>query len=519
LWYARIRYNGTRPAFSLPWCRSEVDAKARAALMTAVVDALPPEALAVAYGLLDAIAKADTAEKLSSARKVAERLATGATTVAPPTLVGSTFGDVARQWVKGELAARYPSRVDPKRSAHIDRARLDKYILPHVGSIPMSRLTAADCDRVLEALPDELSAATRKAIGQVMHRVGALAVDPLRLVATNPVPKAPKVRRSEQRPQEILRPAECDAFLRSPNVALEVRVFVGFLSREGMRLDEAARLTWADLDLEHGLVRLEKNKTDAPRSWALCPDAAGMLRRWFEHLGRPGRDKLVFVRPDGSPLALRSSTYRRWLAVAGITRPELFEGTKTSDLTSFHGLRALFVTNALATGRSEAWVSDRTGHTTSAQIATYHRRARTFTDATLAPLGSLEHVIVWPADQRKARSGLVSRMVSDGSKLVQASNDSCGDSQGFRCVDSTNGPKITSPITPFQDAPASVIPDVSAPNYNAHKAPIDQSTSQADQSGPGLRTVDEGAVLRAVAAGDWSLVARLSAELAERKGD
>jgi integrase len=49
-------------------------------------------------------------------------------------------------------------------------------------------------------------------------------------------------------------------------VPLEYRVFYAFDHREGMRKREAKRLAWPDLDLERGIVALDENKTDPPRS-------------------------------------------------------------------------------------------------------------------------------------------------------------------------------------------------------------------------------------------------------------
>lgn len=46
------------------------------------------------------------------------------------------------------------------------------------------------------------------------------------------------------------------------------RVLYGFLDREGPRLSEAARLTFADLDLERGVIMLDENKTDDACAWA-----------------------------------------------------------------------------------------------------------------------------------------------------------------------------------------------------------------------------------------------------------
>jgi hypothetical protein len=51
-----------------------------------------------------------------------------------------------------------------------------------------------------------------------------------------------------------------------------------------------------------------------------------------------------------------------------------------------HNLRGTFVTVALANGRSEAWISDRTGHRSSAMIAKYKRTARTFGELELGGL-------------------------------------------------------------------------------------------------------------------------------------
>jgi len=49
-------------------------------------------------------------------------------------------------------------------------------------------------------------------------------------------------------------------------------------------------MTWSDLDLDRGVVRLDKNKTDDPRSWALDPGTAEALRRRYKTLGTPAPD-------------------------------------------------------------------------------------------------------------------------------------------------------------------------------------------------------------------------------------
>jgi integrase len=59
-------------------------------------------------------------------------------------------------------------------------------------------------------------------------------------------------------------------------------VAYAFFDREGMRKGEMQRLTRADVNLKNGLVSLEENKTDRPRSWVPNASVAAMLKRWFE---------------------------------------------------------------------------------------------------------------------------------------------------------------------------------------------------------------------------------------------
>jgi|GEM_PF-2665124 hypothetical protein len=56
-------------------------------------------------------------------------------------------------------------------------------------------------------------------------------------------------------------------------------------------------------------------------------------------------------------------------------------------------LRGTFVTLALAAGRTEAWVTDRTGHRSSAMIYLYKRAARTASELGLGWLAPLDESI------------------------------------------------------------------------------------------------------------------------------
>ena len=58
-----------------------------------------------------------------------------------------------------------------------------------------------------------------------------------------------------------------------------------------------------------------------------------------------------------------------------------------------HDLRGTFVTLSLANGKSEAWISDRTGHKSSTMINRYKRTARTFAELQSGELESLDVAI------------------------------------------------------------------------------------------------------------------------------
>jgi hypothetical protein len=57
-------------------------------------------------------------------------------------------------------------------------------------------------------------------------------------------------------------------------------------------------------------------------------------------------------------------------------RPELFTSSAERRQIRVHDLRGTFVTLHLATGKSESWIADRTGHKSSQMINRYKRTAR-----------------------------------------------------------------------------------------------------------------------------------------------
>ncbi len=171
---------------------------------------------------------------------------------------------------------------------------------------------------------------------------------------------------------------------------LAVRLLYGFLAREGTRSwSEAAALARTDADLERGILTLDKNKTNAPRAWALRPDVVRALRIWEKI--RTDHDPGLFG-PDVDERK-PAELFRERLRAAGIDRPQLFERTTERRWIVVHSLRDSFITIALANGRSESWIQDRTGHTSSIMINRYRQASRTAAETRLGDFAPLDEAI------------------------------------------------------------------------------------------------------------------------------
>ena len=152
---------------------------------------------------------------------------------------------------------------------------------------------------------------------------------------------------------------------------------------------ELGDLRWSDVDLVRGVIRLDSNKTDDPRAWAMSPDVLATLEWWRERATEADTRVLSVdgVHLDVAPLAdlLRADVRR-----AGVTRAELFEDSATRQPIRAHDLRATFCTLSLANGKTETWVADRTGHRSSQMINAYGRQARQWSELNLGGLTPLD---------------------------------------------------------------------------------------------------------------------------------
>jgi integrase len=397
-WIARLTLAKKRVAVHLATCVTRDDedkAKTRTELLARLAGQLTAAGRGdVAMPLLDRAAGRD-GKALSDVLEAAKRLCAGD---AAPVRTLVTFREFADQWTSGALHKRHPDHVkDIKQDDN--RERLRKYVLPLVGDVPLREFTIDHADTVMAALPETLSPLTRRHTAQVMSRVLTLAAFPGRVIAANPLPKGYLPQGGSRKALSFLYPDEDRRLLATTSIDLPSRLLYGVLAREGMRRGEAGNLTWGDLDLVRGTVRLDKNKTDDPRMWALDQGVVRALGRYRRlYAANAAESDRVFldmageglIDDDDSKIVVR---FRRHLQEAGVTRGELFERSQTRQPIRVHDLRATFVTLSLANGQTETWVADRTGHRSSVMINRYRRAARQVAELNLGMLRPLDEAI------------------------------------------------------------------------------------------------------------------------------
>ncbi len=397
--YARVRTSANvRRAFLLSAVAREDEARARVDVLAGLAAQLrtigQPD---LAVELLEAGAAAREGDELDEVIDTVRRLVAGELRIKPTSTM--TFKQLGEMWTSGQLAERWPDHIKRKRErngAATDRQRLERHVYPLVGRVRLVDFTLSHAELVMRSLPPGLERATRRQYAQLVSRVLSLAAYPCRIIDASPIPRGFLPKLGPAKARSFLYPDEDRQLLACAAVPFGHRVLYGFASREGMRKGELEALSWRDLDLERGRLRLDRNKTDTPRAWALDPGVARALRALYALRGEPGPDALVFVDEAGEALPRLSHlarTFRAHLRLAGVDRAELFERSEQRIPIVAHDLRATFITIALACGRTETWVADRTGHTSSVMINRYRRAARSLSELGIGELAPLDQAL------------------------------------------------------------------------------------------------------------------------------
>jgi integrase len=252
---------------------------------------------------------------------------------------------------------------------------LTRYIRPDLGPRPLSRITPLEIQAVYAKLQErKLSARTVRHAHGVLRSALNQAVK-WRMLVVNPATAVdlPQVRKKEM---HALSPEEARQFL--IHVADDrLGAMFALAVTTGMRPGEYMGLRWPDIDLEKGVIVVqrtlvaEKNggshfaqpKTDRGRRTIPLPPS--VTRMLVEHKRRQAAEKLkagpayknddlVFATPTGEPLNLRNVVNRHFKPI--------LEAAALPRSIRLYDLRHTCATLLLAQGEHPKIVSERLGH-------------------------------------------------------------------------------------------------------------------------------------------------------------
>ena len=266
------------------------------------------------------------------------------------------------------------AKVKVRPSSHQTyRGYIDNHIKPHIGKIPLNKLSSLELQKFYKKLlgsgrvkrlesqkqPKGLSSKTVRNINQVISSALDLAKEQ-KLISSNPTDACalPKVEHKEM--QTI--PAEdLSKFLREAKASGVYEMYYIELAT-GLRRGELLGLKWSDIDFTNRVIRVQRQVAringeivEAPlktknsyRNISISDDTAEVLKAQKEKVN----SEYVFPSPNGGPISPDSVNHmlQRVLERAGLPK------------VRFHDLRHTFATIALQNGVDIKTVSGMLGH-------------------------------------------------------------------------------------------------------------------------------------------------------------
>jgi integrase len=297
--------------------------------------------------------------------------------------VRETFGEYAARWLQDRQG-----RVKSLRS---DRGRLTSHVLPMLGPLDVRTFGRADVERLRDDLDTKITLGelSWKTSANVWTVVTSMCADmmsakksALRVRDGNPCRDVKAPERGARKAKQYLYPSEFLAVVSCVRVPLRWRRAVALAVYTFVRDGELRALRWdgGDVDLDHGVLsitrafnqntkKLEQTKTGATRRFAVEPALLPLLRAMHTEAG--GKGPVVALAPQGN----MARKLRAYLKMAGVTRPELYDGTSTRAPVTWHDLRATGATWMAVRGDDPLKIKQRCGHTTFATTEIYIREA------------------------------------------------------------------------------------------------------------------------------------------------
>ncbi len=276
------------------------------------------------------------------------------------------------QWMEEWFENVCKIKVRPS-SHQTYRGYIDHHIAPHIGKIPIEKLSTMDLQKLCRKLMDKgrveriesekqpkgLSAKTVRNIMQVISSAMDFAVAQ-KIITGNPC-KAVELPKAEKQEMQTIPAEQLQAFLQEAKATGVYEMYYIELST-GLRRGELLGLKWPDIDWNNGIItvrrqiaRVNGEITEAPlktknsyRRVSISPQAIEVLKQQKAKTD----SEYVFPSPTGGPISPDSvnNMLKRVLARADIPK------------VRFHDLRHTFATIALQNGVDIKTVSSILGH-------------------------------------------------------------------------------------------------------------------------------------------------------------
>jgi integrase len=311
--------------------------------------------------------------------------------------VDANVPETVREYGKRWLAHREERGLT---SVSDDRGRLTKWVHSKIGEADVTNVDRGALEELIEDLDRrvrarELSwktawhawALTRRMFGDACSSKSRA----LRVRADNPAAHVIGPDRGVRKTKVYLYPDEFARLVSSERVPLRWRRVFAIATYLYLRAGELNALRWDDVDLERGVVlvhrsanrvtgELKSTKTSISRRIPIERELLPLLR--VLHAEANGSARVVRTEATDRKL---SRQLRRCLALAGVTRPELFpeddgEAPQTRKPMTFHDLRATGITWMAVRGDEPLRIKQRAGHSTFSTTEGYIREAENLRD-------------------------------------------------------------------------------------------------------------------------------------------
>lgn len=212
-----------------------------------------------------------------------------------------------------------PHAKKSKRSWHIDDGVFRCHILPALGGKPLSSITTANIQTLIQAMHDGGRTDVPKGRGRsrpskmaqgyapdscnrvvsLMHHLYNLAIEEWKIpgVRSNPASNVRKfevhnIRQTFLSPQQIGNLLKAGELKKSKRNELTLKI-VMFLVLTGVRKSNALNARWCEIDQERGLWTIPRTKSGKPQILQLSTEVLTLL----DHLGSQGESEYLFPNP------------------------------------------------------------------------------------------------------------------------------------------------------------------------------------------------------------------------------